>query len=700
LGGKGKKRGEVTKGLDPDLEEDVDRFVARRSKDMFGEDEDVTKESEDEEEMIMGVGDDDDDDDEEEEEEEDDDDDAGVGLASDLDDEEDEVKEEGWGKNRSDYYDADEADDSEAEEEEEKEALRLRAKQSALLKAEDFGEDEVASSDEDDTIAAALSDRGRAGKGKDKPSAKDKQKAKVKDKKKAAKPKGAIALDEELDALEEDDGQVEKVERDLSGLSEKERLAILENDSPELLVLLGDFARYIKEVRAQLLPVRERVKAGGLPTASGVSYLEVKLQLLLSYCTNVAFYLLLKAEGRSVKSHPVIEQLVELRTLMEKMRPLDAKLKYQMDKLLKTPLAGAAAAGDALRFKPNPDALLDGGTAAAAGADDDDGGEAGGGGGGADGGDVYRPPRITAMHFEDKEEARARRAREKKAARARKSEIVQALREEFDDAPAEEPNIGSAAQYRDKEEDHRTRFEEDNFVRVAVPKKERARLAALRRGGGGDAFESFEDFGDIDLAVGRDEDRAAVGVLRKRSLEEYVASQESDRRARARKDASGERDVPVRDRRAVIAAVEQRKQAAAARRERGGRGGGGDSGSDGGGAAGEEDEFYQQVAASKAAEKQARKGLYERSPKAYREEEGVEEGGRREAGRAIEKNRGLVPHRSRDKKNPRVRHRIKFDKAKTKERTSFYGKQARPDRAGYAGEATGIKPNIARSRKL
>ena len=44
---------------------------------------------------------------------------------------------------------------------------------------------------------------------------------------------------------------------------------------------------------------------------------------------------------------------------MEKLRPLDAKLKYQMDKLLKTTPAGGedAAAADALKFKPNPGAL-------------------------------------------------------------------------------------------------------------------------------------------------------------------------------------------------------------------------------------------------------------------------------------------------------------------------------------------------------
>jgi U3 small nucleolar RNA-associated protein 3 len=670
------------------MEEDVDRFVDNRSKIMFGDDEKgADKESDDDEEMVMGIGGDDDDDD-------DDDEDENAELMSDMEEDQEEEEEEGWGKKRSDYYDADEADDSDAEEEEEKEALRLRAKQSESLKAEDFGEDEVASSDDDDTLGAAVSEQPRSKKAQEKATGKAKtQKKAVQDKKKSAKAKGSVALDDELDALEDGD-EVEKVERDLSGLTEEERLAILENDSPELLVLLADFTRYIKEVRGQLLPARERVKRGELPTASGVSYLEVKLQLLLSYCTNVAFYLLLKAEGRSVKSHPVIEQLVELRTLMEKLRPLDAKLKYQMDKLLKTPLAGGGGA-DALRFKPNPDALLaDGG-----GGGEDDGGGGGARGAAGEGGDVYRPPRITSMPFEDREEAKARRARERRALKAKKSEIVQALREEFDDSPLEMPNIGSAAQYRDKEEDHRTRFEEENFVRVAVSKKERGRLAKLRQGEA--AFETFEDFGDIDLAVDREEDRAAIGVLRKRSLQEYIATQEADRRSKGKQDASGERDVPVRDRHALVQSVAQRKQAAAARAAARGGGGGGE-GSDGGegGGGGEEDDFYREVAETKRASKQARKGLYERAPAPYREEEAVGDGGKREAGRAIVKNRGLVPHRSRDKKNPRVRHRIKFEAAKTKERTSFYGKQARGDTAAYAGEATGIKANVARSRKL
>lgn len=67
----------------------------------------------------------------------------------------------------------------------------------------------------------------------------------------------------------------------------------------------------------------------------GVSYLEAKYHLLLSYCVNLVYYLLRKAAGQSINDHPVVLQMVRIRTLLEKLRPLDAKLKYQVEKLLK-----------------------------------------------------------------------------------------------------------------------------------------------------------------------------------------------------------------------------------------------------------------------------------------------------------------------------------------------------------------------------
>jgi U3 small nucleolar RNA-associated protein 3 len=89
-------------------------------------------------------------------------------------------------------------------------------------------------------------------------------------------------------------------------------LAVLA-ESPELAGLLQELKAKAEELREKALPVLATVRAGQLPTSTGVSFLEVKYQLLLSYINHILFYLLLKAEGKSVKDHPVMEQLHHIR---------------------------------------------------------------------------------------------------------------------------------------------------------------------------------------------------------------------------------------------------------------------------------------------------------------------------------------------------------------------------------------------------
>jgi hypothetical protein len=72
-----------------------------------------------------------------------------------------------------------------------------------------------------------------------------------------------------------------------------------------------------------------------IETKHGMSYLEMKYNLMLSYCSFLTYYLLLKLEGKRVENHPVVGKLVHIKTLFEKLRPLDAKLQYQIDKMLK-----------------------------------------------------------------------------------------------------------------------------------------------------------------------------------------------------------------------------------------------------------------------------------------------------------------------------------------------------------------------------
>lgn len=52
------------------------------------------------------------------------------------------------------------------------------------------------------------------------------------------------------------------------------------------------------------------------------------------------------------------DRLVEIRTVLERIRPIDHKLKYQIDKLVKAAVTGTADANDPSQFRANPDNFL------------------------------------------------------------------------------------------------------------------------------------------------------------------------------------------------------------------------------------------------------------------------------------------------------------------------------------------------------
>ena len=68
-------------------------------------------------------------------------------------------------------------------------------------------------------------------------------------------------------------------------------------------------------------------------------------------------------------------QLLELRAALEKLRPLDTKLRFQIDRLLRAAEMSREArlqSRDPLSFRPNPDALV--GKAAGDEGDEEEGG--------------------------------------------------------------------------------------------------------------------------------------------------------------------------------------------------------------------------------------------------------------------------------------------------------------------------------------
>jgi U3 small nucleolar RNA-associated protein 3 len=110
-----------------------------------------------------------------------------------------------------------------------------------------------------------------------------------------------------------------------------------------------------------------------------------------------------------------------------------------------------------------------------------------------------------------------------------------------------------------------------------------------------------------------------------------------------------------------------------------------------------EGDFYSLVARKNQSRKEARKALYKVAPKYPRIEQEVD--GERAVSRQILKNRGLVPHKNRLNRNPRVKKREQYRKALIRRKGAV--REVRTDEGHiYGGEQTGIKTGLSRSRKL
>ncbi|KAF2835679.1 hypothetical protein M501DRAFT_1019669 [Patellaria atrata CBS 101060] len=282
-----------------------------------------------------------------------------------------------------------------------------------------------------------------------------------------------------------------------------------------------------------------------IPPADGISLLDSKNDLFLSYLQNLVFLIILKLKNQSAIARgeaigdslnlceDVVKRLVEHRAYLEKgVRPLEGRLKYQIDKVIRCAddmsrneavkpnekrkpkikqtrdsseesAEGSEDDGsddevprlpspmedvDELSFRPNPAAFrrpeppLEKSSVEGKSTDR-----------------IYQPPRITPTALP------STRGREDKSdSRPMKSATLdEFISTELSTAPVAEPSVGSTIvsrgrrtitkKEREAEEERRV-YEEANFVRLPKPsKKEKGRLSRGRQGGYGG--EDWRDLG-------------------------------------------------------------------------------------------------------------------------------------------------------------------------------------------------------------
>ncbi|TFY56977.1 hypothetical protein EVJ58_g7309 [Rhodofomes roseus] len=200
----------------------------------------------------------------------------------------------------------------------------------------------------------------------------------------------------------------------------------------EFCEVVNDMKNGLASVRETIKSLQEKHTASQLDTKNGISLLSLKHHSMLSYLQSLALISSRRAAGDSLneRTQPTmpfgapereargsgagdrVDSVIEARVVLEKIKVLEGRMKYQIEKLVRVaeeaPSADNAVNGkialplptsgmltgcpvDPLAFRPNPQALMD------QESESEDEGEVREGG--QERGGIYRPPKLAPMPY-------------------------------------------------------------------------------------------------------------------------------------------------------------------------------------------------------------------------------------------------------------------------------------------------------------
>ncbi|KAK3918637.1 Something about silencing protein 10 [Frankliniella fusca] len=246
--------------------------------------------------MDLPLYDEDEEDVDEDDEDIDDEEDDDVNMDSDIEGKDDDFHlpdQRAWGKTKKNYYNTDYVDkdyggfdgeDAAAAELEEQEAREIQKRLAAELDDNDFTLDVFTKSKEEDQATLTPSE--------------------------------------------------EIIKTDLSKLSSKQKLALLEKEAPELIGIISEFRDLMEELQTRLQPAINLVQKKLVSSPHLIHFIRTKYHLVNNYAMNVCFYLLLRARRLPVAAHPVVKRLLQFRQLLQQLQPLEIIASDQLDELL------------------------------------------------------------------------------------------------------------------------------------------------------------------------------------------------------------------------------------------------------------------------------------------------------------------------------------------------------------------------------
>ena len=295
-------------------------------------------------------------------------------------------------------------------------------------------------------------------------------------------------------------------------LADSPQLRKIVNDTPPMMNALQTYSIKMKELRTSIQPF---LNGGDHDVSSGISFLQLRYQLLLQYNMNLLLYLMLKQEGIPLDNHPVIDRLVQIRVYMEKIRPITTQLQYQVDQLLSQSTGTVNMSGDYIKatdnlhsnaqFQSTPqdekqsakDAYFEKVRKAQEDKQNNyiDAKEI------AKNSSIYdqfhdRTDKLDINQLEHK----LMKEKEKKdniRQKALYSNLVRELRADLSDRPEERSTTGVSTHRINREQREKMAFEEENYMRLQLNRKEKKKQRQMERLQGYDDVEELVDFGEI-----------------------------------------------------------------------------------------------------------------------------------------------------------------------------------------------------------
>ncbi|KAL6257434.1 hypothetical protein P5V15_011006 [Pogonomyrmex californicus] len=109
----------------------------------------------------------------------------------------------------------------------------------------------------------------------------------------------------------------------------------LVSDKESFMIMVDTFKEYMTEAKNILVPFLELVKNGTCPNCSAVTFVRTKYEIILNYCINISFCLMLRAKELPVKSHPVIKRLEQYHQLLHQLQSEQGNLLEEITEILK-----------------------------------------------------------------------------------------------------------------------------------------------------------------------------------------------------------------------------------------------------------------------------------------------------------------------------------------------------------------------------